>query len=171
MSPTLRRILLPSTLTLMEEVHRGRGYKRGSWSATARMQAQMSSPTGCLQHTGKGFHHVWGFLTAKSAQVPVLTKNVTLDCGDDRPCQNRTQFFSIPKGQSRQMRIVMHPQPHGASVSSTSAAGATTTRDYLPYSISAAAAAMYISLSTPSIVSSAEPPPPLRCHRCHRISH
>ena len=112
-------------------------------------------------------------LSAQSAQVPVLTNNVTLDCGEDRPCQDSLKVFPVPKGQGKHMCIIAHLHPRGTSGSSTSANGAPPpTRASAPSYISyAAAIAAPISLSAPSVAS-----PPLRCRclrrdRCFCVSH
>ena len=97
------------------------------------------------------------FLPKQSAQVPVLAKNVTLDCRDERPCKDILLVLSVPKGQGGQMRIIARPQPRGTSGSFTSAADTPPTRNSALSSTSAAAAAAastvtnsaYISLSSP----------------------
>ena len=94
-------------------------------------------------------------LPEQSAQVPVLTKNVTLDFGEDRPRQNSTLVFPFPKVQGRQMCTIAHPHPHNTSGSSTSATGATPTRASAPSfnSAATAAATASISLCTPYVAS------------------
>ena len=150
MSPLLRRTYLPSELTLPGEVQRGRGFEGGLWPVADRLQAQPSFPPGRLQQPGKGCHHIWvsgnvrvftlPVLPAQSAQVPVLSKNATLDCGEDCPCQDSKRVFPIPKGQGGQMHIIARLHIRDTSGSSTSTVGASPNRATALSSISTAVA-------------------------------
>ena len=44
-------------------------------------------------------------------KVPVLAKNVTLDCGEEKPCQDIVQDLPIWKGQGGQVIFIAHPHP------------------------------------------------------------
>ena len=80
-------------------------------------------------------------LLAQSVQVPVLAKNVTLNCGEDCPCQDSTRFFPVPKVQGGQMHIMARSHPCGASRCSTSTSGASPNRASSISSISATSTA------------------------------
>ena len=87
-------------------------------------------------------------LPAQSAHVPVLAKNMNLDCLEDCPCPDSTRVLPAPKGQGMQMHIVAHPHPRGTSGSSNSAAtnSASLTRSSAYSSISSTAGSTSISL-------------------------
>ena len=159
MSPILCCTHLPSALTLMGEVQIVRVFERVSWPAAARLEAQPPFLMGRLQQPGKGYRHRWvdvnvqvftlTVLPAQSAQVLFLSKNVTLNCGENCPYQDSMQVFHVSKGQGGQIRTIVRSHPHGTSGSSTSAAGASPTRaSALSYISAASAATSAASLSS-----------------------
>ena len=168
----LRHTRLLSTLALMVQIQRGRGFEGGSRPVAARVQARKPFPPGCLQPPGDGCRHVGGggdvrvftlaVLPAQSAQVPFLAKNVALDRGEGRLCQNCVRVFFVPKGQGGEMHFISHLHPPGTPGSSSSRANFTSTRAAAPSSVSiaaaTAAAAATASTSNASVSAAAASP-------------
>ena len=57
-------------------------------------------------------------LPADPSKMPVITKNVIVQGGEDCPHQNGPQVLPIPKGQGGQVRFIASPHlcrsPHGS---------------------------------------------------------